>query len=187
MVKRELKHVFMEETLMRDLKASRHDWRSEAITAIFATIAQHFPEYSSDDKEYLLARYEHEGTTLLYQRLPLLGKALDDALITGKPFVLPKGFPRKKGTRLPRFLYNLFTKVLDDRGMPRSLWLTVYKHCPEDGFAAVSCIRQLTLLWSKVVVKASSDDALKAFEARMFRIPDITADSDLLGRARGYL
>lgn len=122
--------------------------QSKVFRALFFDIARTTSDTKlSQDLEYLLSRYAKEGDPFLYTTLPLLGRAVDKGLIQEEPLMVPPGWRLKKGTRLPIFLYQLFTKLWEDNGHLR--W--GYNNPPTaDLSIVVSALRQITLIYSKV-------------------------------------
>lgn len=152
----------MPETLMPSAFAMQSLCRS-----IFCDIKRLFPsDYPDQDVEYLISRLESEGTPFFLTVLPQLGKAVEKALILEEPLQVPMGWTLRKDSRLPLFLNYLFQKVFLEDGSPRSRFFSA------ESASAVLCIRQLTLLWSKVefvVDDSVAQKAIEQFKARTTR------------------
>ena len=71
--------------------------------------------FRDKDLVHLTERLRNEGSSFVKVTCPLLGKALDAALISGI-FKCPTSFATRKGTRLPRFLYDVFDTILTPEG-----------------------------------------------------------------------
>jgi hypothetical protein len=72
------------------------------------------------DIETLQSRFHAEGLAFLTKTLPLLGKSLDQALVSGRLNV-PSGFKRSKANAsIPAFLQAYFSLVFDEDGVLRS-------------------------------------------------------------------
>jgi hypothetical protein len=131
------------------------------IVGLFADVKRKLPtEYLAEDVEYIFSRLEKEGMSFLFSTLPKLGKAVETALISEEPLLVPPDFGLVKGTRLPKFMYQYFSMVFDDKG---DIQLA------ERGVDAVEILRQITLCFSKVVVSSEnkSGEALEAFQERV--------------------
>lgn len=64
-------------------------------------------------------RLDSEGVGFLTKTLPKLGKALDKALAEDTPMnSIDHGFKPMTGSKLPKFMGELFKRVLDDEGKP---------------------------------------------------------------------
>jgi len=115
------------------------------------------------DLDYLLSRIEKEGYQFMLTTLPLLGKAVERALITGDNFNCPQGWRLVRGTRLPQFLNGLLKEIFQPDGAP------FYNHngCPESVNDTVFFIRQLTLMFSKHDVIC--DEGLRIAALRSFK------------------
>lgn len=95
---------------------------NQAVSNEIAFLVEVFSHLAKDcglcdqDTECLTNRLKSEGLPFATKTLPSLGKALDRALGDGQ-FVIPDRFARKKkGSSLPAFLYDLFSKVFDENG-----------------------------------------------------------------------
>lgn len=71
------------------------------------------------DRAEMLSRASEEQFSFFTKTLPSLGKALDRALQGDVPLEAP-AFKKRRGTKIPKFLGSLFTRVLDDTGFVRS-------------------------------------------------------------------
>lgn len=128
----------MDETL----KPSAFAMQSLSRALFFDMSRLHPSAYLPKDISYFQTRLAAEGEKFLCTTLPLLGKAVEQALILEEPLVVPLGWHLEKGTRRPIFLNHLFIEVFDEEGRPLD---------PTDrSKMAVLLIRQLTLLWSKI-------------------------------------
>jgi hypothetical protein len=124
--------------------------------------------FHDKDLLYLAERLNKEGTSFIQVTLPLLGRALDHSLVTGR-FTLPANFAMKRNTRLPRFLYQLFERVLDQEGNLREepCTLTIY------------FLRQLLLFDAKLITEPTSQQkqtAVKGFIKRQNDLRKIRLD-----------
>ena len=85
-------------------------------------------------------RCRKEGLSFLTKTLPKLGKALDKALSTNNPLDCTQlGFKPRPGTQLPKFMGELFERILDRSGRP----------LPEPCVNSVKWIRQVCYLFYK--------------------------------------
>jgi len=129
--------------------------------SLFFDIERLIPsQFNSLDRDYLLERYAHEGDKFIFTALPLLGKAVERALIREEPLQVPCGFSLKRGTRLPIFLYHLMIRVFKENGDPI---------LPKGDPRALTFIRQITLMYSKVEGQVDTSLADKAVESFMTR------------------
>jgi hypothetical protein len=99
----------------------------------------HQSEFLARDFAYLIDRYNKEGFPFLAITMPLMGKALELGLISGR-FNPPAGWRLKKNTRLPIIFNYLFKKIFDDVG---------YIIDDKDSASSVFLLRQLFLYWSR--------------------------------------
>jgi hypothetical protein len=86
------------------------------------------PRYASESKRWLRSfdrdietiefRTRHEGEAFLTKTLPVLGKALDRALVTGN-LLTPRQFKKKPGCKIPAFLQVIFLVVFEKDGRIR--------------------------------------------------------------------
>lgn len=131
--------------------------QSRVYRALFCDIARHFPNFVLADFKYLLSRFEKEGILFYLERLPELGKAFETSIITLEPLKVPAGFKLAKGTRLPKFLNQLFSQLFSNDGSPlyclanRGQWNSI-------AVEACRYIRQVCLMWSKVEMITEVDD-----------------------------
>lgn len=166
-------------------------------TGLFLDVARVFPNYVTQDLQYLVERTAREGKGFILETLPMLGKAFETCLITQKALIVPDGFKIRRGTRLPVFLHELFREVLSkDTGVPLSQF--DYGHLPKrrnsDDFDkadyAVYFIRQICLMWSKVETSVSAEkqkNCLDSFVKRISTVPDISLDSEIARETRAIL
>lgn len=84
--------------------------------AIIADGIRHGVPFHLDDLRYLSERINSEGTSFVLVTLPLLGKALDQGLVSGE-LILPAHFKKRKNSSLPSFLYSPFRRIFDDNGL----------------------------------------------------------------------
>jgi len=75
--------------------------------------------FHSKDIQTIVERLKSEGTSFAKVTLPILGKALDQALVCGT-FKCPAGFRLKRDSCLPVFCGRVFTTIFDDMGALRS-------------------------------------------------------------------
>lgn len=134
-----------------------NDAQSRVYRALFCDIAQHFPNFVLDDLKYLFTRKEKEGMSFYLERLPLLGKAFETSLITLEPLKTPSGFKFIKGTRLPKFLGQLFSQLFHNDGTP-IYSLTNQSQWNPIPIEACRYIRQVCLMWSKVETFTDVED-----------------------------
>jgi len=132
---------------------------------------------------YLKLRLESEGSWLLVRSLPLLGKAIETSLITGKGLSCPPGFRKHWRSELPSFMYECIRTLFDDSGIPLGLETAeaVYR------FYA---LRQVCLAYSKaqdIPSRMTPEEAKASFVERISEEPEITAPSWLLNEARALI
>jgi hypothetical protein len=77
-------------------------------------IAQGVP-FHEKDIQTLVERLRSEGSSFVGVTLPLLGKALDNGLVTGQ-FICPANFSRKRDTCLPVFTGAVFGRIFGGDG-----------------------------------------------------------------------
>jgi hypothetical protein len=139
-------------------------------SAIVSDFRDTFPSYGSDnahdDRRYLLRRLRDEGSMFAIRTMSLLGRSLNEALVTGVLHVPSSHFRVVPGTSLPRLCHNLWRLIFSDNGIIRigaSERQSSVVTTTEDSVSlatismAIRSLRQLTLAWSKVVL--DSDDA----------------------------
>ena len=68
------------------------------------------------DIRTLQSRVRHEGLAFLTKTLPKLGRALDQALVSGM-FMPPRGFATSSGQSRPVFMQAYFNMVFDEHGL----------------------------------------------------------------------
>lgn len=153
-------------------KYTRNSAQLQIYRALFCDIANDFPNFAPHDYQYLSTRIEKEGYSFFLETLPKLGKAFETSLITSQDFIIPDGWKLMHGTRLPKFLYALFSQVIGDNGAPlydfcdfeRSsgrLKIDREKLPVLDEFKAVRAVRylrQCLMAWSKVEVFTDVDE-----------------------------
>ncbi len=112
---------------------------------------------ASHDINKVAARVEHEGLSFLTITLPAFGKAferaLDEGLITRDTF---PGFSYRTGAGIPRFLGG-FLELVFDRCSGVLL--------DDASYEAILAVRQLTLMFGKILLPCSDARVEKAFEA----------------------
>lgn len=135
-------------------------------------MALHLPLSSFDrDIASLRRRSLIEGESFLTRRLPVLAKALDRALATDKPFVLPPFFAGRKygNTVLPEFCWPLWRLIFKRDGMVRDCDLDDLDHrdafwAPQKGLSserqivAVRALRQILYLAYKLEGSCTDKD-----------------------------
>lgn len=118
--------------------------------------------FTENDIHYLTERLSSEGSSFVKVTCPLLGKALDRALICGQ-FDCPTNFALRKGTRLPRFCYLAFSQILDDSGVLR----------PSPNITTIFFLRQFLLLDGKLITEPTREQeelAISGFINRQARL-----------------
>jgi len=141
--------------------------QSSLYRALFLDIAQHFPNFVLADFSYLHSRLASEGDKFYLETLPLLGRAFEHSLISLEPFKVPDGWRLQRGTRLPKFCFQLFSQLFSELGVPLYDWQWSKKTQPSQRDIAVKAcqfLRQLCGMFSKVEtlhdVDESSDESL---------------------------
>jgi len=107
------------------------------------------------DYKTVSVRVKSEGDSFLTITLPAFGADFDEALALGQ--VYPShflGFKRVEG--LPRFLGGFLGLIFDPK--TGVIW-------PEPSITAIFAVRQLTRLFSKILLPCSKERERKAFEA----------------------
>jgi len=147
--------------------------QSRLYRALFCDIARHFPNFVLQDFSYLLLRIEKEGGSFYLEKLPELGKAFETSLITNERFIAPNGWELLNGTRLPKFLNQLFKQLMNDDGSP--LWsyqfgrIGILRNSDQSIVSekqrthiirAVQYIRQCCMMWSKVEMFTDVSDSM---------------------------
>jgi hypothetical protein len=165
----------------------KHTAQSSLGRAIFCDIAQHFPNGCVESFQYFLHRLDKEGLSFCLVTLPILGKAIEVSLVTLEDLIVPEGWTLCKHTRLPKFLYQLFSQLYDDDGRPR---YSTSNRGEWNRSATLACLllRQVCLMWSKVevctesgvvgTVCGSSQKAIDTFVARMSRDVEIHPEAN---------
>jgi hypothetical protein len=98
------------------------------------------------DIKLISRRTLSEGMSFLTKTLPALGKAVDSGLLSGM-YQCPSAFKKRKGTRLPCFLYGLLIQVFTSSGNVR-----------EDACVhAISTLRQLAFVFYKYELDYTDD------------------------------
>lgn len=104
---------------------------------------------------YMMVPISNLGKIVLTERFPSLGKAMYAGLAT-EQFTCPEYFGRQPNTALPKFLYELFSQVFTDEGVPREVPSGI----------AMSKIRTLTFFFYKFEERVTAEvqrDAIKKF------------------------
>jgi hypothetical protein len=165
---------------MGDLNLFQARYRALRQRIIDDGIAYNVP-FHSKDLSCIIERLCNEGTSFVKVTLPLLGKALDSALVHGT-FSCPSGFKLKRDSRLPNLCYSVFRTVFGDDGA---------LIC-EPNLNSIFYLRQFLLLDAKLVFEPTPtmcDTAVDEFKDRMhsLRSVRIPTDNPVLMRARWLL
>jgi len=115
--------------------------------------------FHMNDLLLLSERLASEGTSFVKVTLPLLGKALDQGLVSGC-FSAIAHFRLKRNTRLPQFCYSLFRNIFADDGAILS------EPCTD----SIQFLRTFLLLDSKLYFEPTpimKEDAVNEFAERM--------------------
>jgi len=146
-----------------------------------------FPDYTtaSLDLDYIHKRISLEGDKFVSLSLPLLGKAIENSLITLQKFECPKGFQIDRGSSLPKFLSFLLRKIFQKDGelLYKKLELSE-KH---DAVFSIVLIRQITLSFSKVrdiPCVQTAEEAKEGFISRITTERNISVPTNILTIAR---
>jgi len=144
------------ETLMPSARHAR-----SVLRALFIDFARSLPSYShwECDLNYLLSRFDKEGNQFLFMTLPLLGKAIEKALISNEALQTPLGWRLHKGTRLPLLCFQCFKTLFTDEG--HHLFCNGFEPTNE-ARVSVFYLRQIFLLYSKVETSHNSAQELEA-------------------------
>lgn len=130
------------------------------IWEVLATDTSFMGCVTESDIRYVRERTNREGLLFLTKTLPLLGKALDRSFETGH-FECPPNFGRVKGTELPKLFHTSLTKLFLPCGKTLVDDIRVLyriRVCDKHRFvAAVSCLRQLTLMFYKMNLPYTED------------------------------
>jgi len=116
-------------------------------------------QFAHDDRRYLYRRLSAEGSTFAMTVMPLLGRALNSALCSGRLSVPTPYFSSNTETGLPRLFHTIWALVFSTSGVLR----------PDADKTAIRFLRQVTLAWSKVVTEASDllvEESVKDFVKR---------------------
>lgn len=158
-----------------------HYAQSRLYRALFCDIAQLFPNFVCDDFSYLLSRIEMEGHRFYLETLPQLGKAFEVSLVTCEDFKIPAGWKVMHDTRLPKFMFDLFSQVMHDDGSIKEAFSISSEKQTLVRAQSVQLIRQVCLMWSKaelvgplakskhhlLLQKRKERDALESFAKRV--------------------
>ena len=107
------------------------------------------------DLETIVSRTQSEGVAFLTKSLPLLGKAFDHGLVTGK-FNIPLGFKKSKvNASIPAFLQAYFNLVFDNTGLLLD----------EAPVAAIKHIRQVLFFAYKLEIPYSETENSRVIES----------------------
>lgn len=104
------------------------------------------------DQQTLVERLKSEGTSFVKVTLPLLGRALDKALVSGD-LAIPKGFKLRRDTRLPAFCGRVFDMIFDAGGVLRA----------QPHLGSIFFLRQYLLLDGKLVQEPTIEQENVAF------------------------
>jgi len=105
------------------------------------------------DVETLMSRFDDEGLAFLTKTLPKLGKAIDQALVSGR-FNPIREFVSQSRTSRPAFLQVYFNLVFDEHG------LLLAEACP----FAVKFLRQVCFFAYKLELPYSEHDEARVIE-----------------------
>jgi hypothetical protein len=142
---------------------------------------QHGVPFQIKDIQTVIERLQSEGSSFVKVTLPLLGKALDQALISGQ-FYCPANFRLKRNSCLPVFLYSVFNTILDDRGALRF----------EPSLVSIYFARQFLLFDGKLITKPTiiqEETAYNDFVTRQCLLRDrhVPIGHPVVERARNLL
>lgn len=134
-----------------------------------------------NDLPIIVERLQSEGTSFAKVTLPLLGKALDQGLVSGH-FMCTAHFRLKRNTRLPNLFYSCFARVFNDDGTIK------LEPCVD----SIRFLRLILLFDSKLVFEPGpvmKDEAVTEFGNRMsaLRKVSIPLDHPVLLRAQMLL
>lgn len=120
------------------------------------------------DLEEIRYRCTKEGFSFLTKTLPMLGKALDRALLGVEPFAVPLTFRKERGWETPELFRCLWRMVFDEEGRLR---VQSYEASKEDFgllvIASVRALRQLLYYLYKLEMPVSQklqEETLAGFE-----------------------
>lgn len=136
-------------------------------SALFFDMAQRHPDIDfSHSEKVFFRRLQAEKEPFVLSTLPLLGKAVELALITCEPFRAPYGWKLRSKSRLPIFLYDLFQIIFMEDG---SLRWSIEDQVDEKVHSAVYLLRQFCLIFSKVEMPETHEQhsvAIAGFKKR---------------------
>jgi len=142
---------------------------------------RHKVPFHVKDLQTVLERIQNEGSSFAQVTLPLLGKALDQGLVSGRCKPIPN-FRLKRNTCLPTLCYAVFRTIFDDEGILLS----------DPHIASIYFLRQFLLLDSKLIYEPTPEMkklAVQGFEDRQaaLRKVRILKDHPVLIRAKWLL
>lgn len=172
-----------------------------------------YPEYSFDFDDRALRELECDEHSILehVQSLSLIGKAIDNALTSNEPYVVPdipvtgyldpSGEPflcgvlfheiftssRRAGFCVSRFFINHHGRIMRRDGVNPDDPAPTDLKTVETVASSVFFLRQLYLAFSKVddlECLAHEDDEFDSFEERLTAVPTITLSSRVASKAR---
>jgi hypothetical protein len=165
-----------EETLKNETLTPSANAMQSLCQALFSDIQRLRPsDFLKVDLQYLLRRFSAEGPKFGLITLPLLGKAIELALIREEPLQVPQGWRLTKDSRLPQFLNHLFKRVFEENGLPRSIETIDVKAC--------LLLRQLTLLFSKIeggLEESEVIHSVEEFRLRTLKRKNILSSPELI-------
>lgn len=116
--------------------------------------------FVENDLRYIEKRLCSEGISFVKVTLPLLGRALDNGLVTGR-ITTPSNFSTRAESSLPMLFYGTFRKIFLDNG----------ELIPDADENSIRYLRQVLLLDSKFVsepTETQRKSSVAAFCSRMF-------------------
>jgi hypothetical protein len=142
---------------------------------------RHKVPFHVKDLQTVLERIQNEGSSFAQVTLPLLGKALDQGLVSGR-FTPIANFRLKRNTCLPILCNAVFREVFDDEGILLS----------NPTIVSIYFLRQFLLLDSKLIFEPTLEMkklAVQGFSDRqnVLRKVRIQTDHPVLIRARWLL
>lgn len=137
--------------------------------------------FHSNDLRVISERILQEGTSFAKVTLPLLGKALDQGLVSGA-IKCPAHFRLKRNTCLPMLCYSVFRSIFEDDG----------NLLDKPNLMSIQFLRQFLLLDSKLVYEPTQemkDATVASFVQRqeLLRKVKIQRDHPVLLRAQQLL
>jgi len=134
-----------------------------------------------NDQRTLIERLRSEGTSFIKVTLPLLGKALDMALVSGE-LIVPQGFKLRRDTRLPAFCGRIFDTIFESSGALRS----------QPCLRSVYFLRQYLLLDGKLITEPTIEQeniAINEFVTRqcLLRQRPVPIEHPVIERAQRLL